>query len=92
MDVRAIAQSRWLWNTVAIAAGVLCFVLAFQSYLADAYKCASVKAGPVCGIYLIVSELFGPRIGVMAATLSTCATGVFLLWLGITGMFSHRER
>jgi hypothetical protein len=83
--------SKPLWCAVVIAVGIACFALALDTWVSGVYECASVGARPVCGLYLIASELLGPQGGVVTAILLTSAAGVFLCWVGISSLLARRE-
>ena len=83
--------SKPLWCSVVIAVGIACLAFAADSYLSGTYKCASVGVRPVCGLYLIASELLGPQAGTVTAISLTCAAGLFLCWVGIGGLIAHRR-
>jgi hypothetical protein len=83
--------SKPLWCSVVIAVGIACFALAAESYMSGTYRCASVGVRPVCGLYLVSSELFGPQPGIVTAISVTCAAGLFLCWAGIRGLMADRR-
>jgi hypothetical protein len=83
--------SKPLWCSVVIAVGISCFAFALDTWFSGVYKCASVGVRPVCGLYLIASELLGPQGGVVTAMLLTCAAGIFLCWVGVGGLMAHRR-
>jgi hypothetical protein len=83
--------SKPLWCSVVIAVGISCFAVAAEAYLSGTYQCASVGVRPICGLYLIASELLGPQGGVVTAMALTCAAGIFLCWVGVRGLMAHRK-
>ena len=88
--IRAIAQSRRLAPAISIAVGVLCFALAIHDYVSGAYKCATFR-GPICGLYLLATDLFGQKLGFITAVTLTCAVGATLCWWGVSGLISDRK-
>ena len=79
----------WSWFFIALGIGSL--VLAIAAYVSGKYTCASVRSGPVCGVYLLFTQIFGQATGLVAAIAGMTLVGGCFLWAGIRGFIRNRS-